>query len=235
MAEFHFVEDYESVIRSLIASYPIDEAMSIAVGGLSVAHYQQFGAIERAVLQYAGLKNGMSLIDLGCGSGRLASALSGRMKIDYLGIDIIQELPTYAQSKSDEGYRFVVNRALNIPSSDSSADMVSAFSIFTHLLHAETYLYLEDIKRVLRPGGHVVFSFLEFAEAGHWYVFVATVDAKRTNKMPLLNQFIERDTIDTWCEHLGYEREAFISAGDAPWHSEPPLGQAIALLRKPFA
>jgi len=136
MAEFHFVEDYENHVRSLIA---IDEAMSLAVGG----QYKEFGAIERAVLQYAGLKNGMSLIDLGCGSGRLASELSGRMKIEYLGIDIIQELLTYAQSKSDEAYRFVVNRALNIPSSDSSADMVSAFSVFTHLLHAETYLYLE--------------------------------------------------------------------------------------------
>jgi ubiquinone/menaquinone biosynthesis C-methylase UbiE len=231
MAEFHFVEDYETYVRSLIASYPIDDAMSLAVGG----QYKELGAIERAVLQYAGLKNGMSLIDLGCGSGRLASDLSGRMKIEYLGIDVIQELLTYAQSKSDDGYRFIVNRALNIPSSDSSADMVSAFSVFTHLLHAETYLYLEDIKRVLRPGGHVVFSFLEFAEAAHWSVFATTVDTQRTNTAPVLNQFVERNTIDTWCKHLGYEREAFISSSDAPWHSEPPLGQAIALLRKPFA
>jgi DNA-binding SARP family transcriptional activator len=81
MAEFHFVEDYETYVRSLIASHPIDEAMSLAVGGL----YKEFGAIERAVLQYARLKNGMSLIDLGCGSGRLASDLSGRMEIEYLG------------------------------------------------------------------------------------------------------------------------------------------------------
>ena len=28
MAEFHFVEDYETYVRSLIASYPIDEAIA---------------------------------------------------------------------------------------------------------------------------------------------------------------------------------------------------------------
>jgi ubiquinone/menaquinone biosynthesis C-methylase UbiE len=88
ISRFHFVKDYETHVRSLIASYPIDEAMSLAAGG----QYKEFGAIERAVVHYAGLKNGMSLIDLGCGSGRLASDLSGRMKIEYLGIDIIQEL-----------------------------------------------------------------------------------------------------------------------------------------------
>lgn len=32
MAEFHFVEDYETYVRRLISSYPIDEAMSLALG-----------------------------------------------------------------------------------------------------------------------------------------------------------------------------------------------------------
>ncbi|MGH6852455.1 MAG: class I SAM-dependent methyltransferase, partial [Methylocella sp.] len=195
--------------------------------------YEKFGRIERAILQYYGLKNGMSLIDLGCGSGRLASELSTCMNIEYLGIDIVQDLLTYAQSKSDKTYRFVINSELNIPSGDCSADMVSAFSIFTHILHDETYLYLEDIKRVLRPGGHLVFSFLEFAEEGHWSVFSSTVAAHRNKIATGLNQFIERTTINTWCQYLGYERQAFIDAGDAPWQSEPALGQAIAILRKP--
>ena len=29
----HFVEDYRELVRSLIAHYPLDEAMSRAVGG----------------------------------------------------------------------------------------------------------------------------------------------------------------------------------------------------------
>jgi hypothetical protein len=32
MAESHFVEDYERLVAQLIEKYPIDEAMSLAVG-----------------------------------------------------------------------------------------------------------------------------------------------------------------------------------------------------------
>ena len=33
MAEFHFVKDYVKLVRRLKWKHPIDEAMSIAVGG----------------------------------------------------------------------------------------------------------------------------------------------------------------------------------------------------------
>lgn len=34
MAQFHFVEDYERHVAALLEQHPIDEAMSLAVGGL---------------------------------------------------------------------------------------------------------------------------------------------------------------------------------------------------------
>lgn len=175
----------------------------------------------------------MTLIDLGCGSGRLAWALGETMRIDYLGIDIVQAFLDYASTRSPRTYRYVLNRTLNIPSPDASADMVCAFSVFTHLLHAETYLYMEDIRRVLRPGGRLLFSFLEFANPEHWVVFDGTVDGQRNSTLPHLNQFIERNAIDLWCQKLGYVREAFIDGPDAPWGDAPHLWQAIAILRRP--
>lgn len=33
MARFHFVEDYEAYVRQLTRDLPLDEAMSVAVGG----------------------------------------------------------------------------------------------------------------------------------------------------------------------------------------------------------
>lgn len=33
MAQFHYVEDYERLVSELISKHPIDEAMSLAVGG----------------------------------------------------------------------------------------------------------------------------------------------------------------------------------------------------------
>ena len=36
--------------------------------------------------------------------------------------------------------------------------MVCAFSVFTHMEHEDTYLYLKEALRIVRPGGKFVFS-----------------------------------------------------------------------------
>jgi ubiquinone/menaquinone biosynthesis C-methylase UbiE len=228
MAQFHFVEAYEKLVAQLIEKYPIDEAMSIAVGG----RYLEVGTIEAEILRYAGLKDGMSLIDLGCGSGRLAFVLGQSMNVEYTGIDIVQSLLDYAKAKTPKNYKFLLHRALNIPSADNGTDFVSAFSVFTHLLHAESYIYLEDISRTLKRGGKLVFSFLEFASDVHWSVFETTVSAQKTSNDSHLNMFIERSTIDLWCKKLGYVIEDYISGREAPWKGQP-LGQSTAIVRKP--
>jgi ubiquinone/menaquinone biosynthesis C-methylase UbiE len=228
MAQFHFAEDYERHVAQLIEKYPIDEAMSLAVGG----SYHEIGAIEADILRYTGLKDGMSLIDLGCGSGRLASVLGASMNVEFTGVDIVQSLLDYAKTKTPNNYRFLHHRALSIPSADNQTDFVSAFSVFTHLFHAETYIYLEDIKRTLKRGGKLVFSFLEFSCEAHWAIFEATVNAQRGHSASPINMFVERSVIDTWCKNLGYEPEAYIASTEAPWNGKP-LGQSVAILRKP--
>jgi hypothetical protein len=57
MAQFHFVEDYERHVADLIEKHPMDEAMSLAVGG----SFNEIGAIEADILRYAGLKDGYDI------------------------------------------------------------------------------------------------------------------------------------------------------------------------------
>jgi len=224
---FHFVRDYRKLVKALIRRHPYDEAMSLAVGG----NYAETGEVLADILVEAGLRDGMALLDLGCGSGRLASALSRRLEIRYLGLDIIPELLTYARTKSPAGYVFKLNRARGLPADAGSFDTVAAFSVFTHLLHEESYLYMRDALRALRPGGTLVFSFLEFHTEVHWPVFEATVEGTLNDTQPHLNVFIERPTITLWAERLGYEPPVFTGLGDpgAAGH----LGQSVARLRKP--
>jgi ubiquinone/menaquinone biosynthesis C-methylase UbiE len=229
MAKFHFVEDYARLVRRLKWKYPLDEAMSRAVGG---GGYEHIGQIEAAIVNYAGLRDGNSLIDLGCGSGRLASALGKEMSIDYCGTDVVKSLLEYAKKKSPKNYKFILNRALNIPLPDDSSDMATAFSVFTHLLHHESYIYLEDLRRVVRPGGIVIFSFLEFAEASHWSQFEATVNVQRSATLPHLNQFTERSQIELWAEKIGYDSVRFVDSTDSPWGAAGSLGQSVAILKK---
>jgi ubiquinone/menaquinone biosynthesis C-methylase UbiE len=217
------------MVTKALALYPIDEAMSRAVGG----DFLHYGAVQFAVLRHAGFRDGMRLLDLGCGSGRLAHALGReQIDIDYYGIDIDQRLLDFARSKVPAHFRFALNHALKLPAPHASADFVCAFSVFTHLRHSETYLYLEDIRRVLQAGGKLVFSFLEFAEPQHWKVFEQTVNKERRRSLPHLNEFIERNAIKLWCDKLGYEIEAFIDADAAPWGDAGPLGQSLVVLRR---
>ena len=200
-SEFHFVKDYKKFVKNLIKVYPIDEAMSLAVGG----KYFEIGNIEKDILIRFGLKHNMSLIDYGCGSGRLANALPIDLNINYLGIDIIDELLEYAKKKSPENYRFIRHRKLSVPVESESVDMICAFSLFTHLLHEESYIYMEDMKRVLKIGGRLIFSFLEFGSVAHWSIFMATVDTQRNNTSPHLNTFIEQSVIKIWADKLGFK------------------------------
>lgn len=228
MANFHFVEDYERYVDGLIRDYPIDEAMSFAVGG----GYDLIGGIEAEVMTFAGLRDGHDLIDFACGSGRLPVALVSRgLDIGYLGIDVVEALLSYARTRCPPSYRFVRNHALTIPAETASADYFSAFSIFTHLMHDESYLYMQEMARVLRPGGKIVLSFLEFASDYHWATFEVSVEAKRTNSTTHLNQFIERSQLEVWIKRLGFSEVEFIDGTAALW-SGHALGQSIAIVTK---
>lgn len=228
MAEYHFVEDYERHVANLLKTHPIDEAMSIAVGG----NYNVIGNIASQVVIYAGAKNADSILDFGCGSGRVASHLAKRINVKrYLGTDIVQSLLDYAATKTPKHFKFVLHRELSIPAKGSTFDLAYAFSVFTHLLQPEIYLYLRDVARVLKAGGTFVFSFLELSEPGHWHVFQSTVDTLAAKLPSHLNMFTERSQLSAWADHAGFKVIEFIDGGDTRWNGEA-LGQSVAILRK---
>ncbi len=228
MAKFHFVEDYEALVKHLIATKPLDEAMSIAVGG----QYHYYGEIEKDILLFAGLKDGMVLVDYGCGSGRLANTLGKtNLNITYVGIDIIEDFLKYAATQSPPNYTFWKHQELYVPIEPNRVDMICAFSLFTHLLHAETYIYLVDMYRVLKQGGRLVFSFLDFNIPSHWNIFMDTVSATRTDTLPHLNMFLEKSIIQLWAKRIGFRVIELID-GDISCFNGKPLGQSLAILEK---
>jgi ubiquinone/menaquinone biosynthesis C-methylase UbiE len=206
---------YERAVANLTDRLPLDEAMSSAVGG----DYDLVGRVEADLLERCGLKHRHSLIDLGCGSGRLAKHLGLRMPGMgyYLGTDIVQSLLDYAATQCPPRFRFVLHKELSIPAPDSSADFVVAFSLFTHLLYEQSFAYLADAVRVLRPDGKIVFSFLEMET--HWHVFEWARTRVNAPDEPL-NMFMERSLIDVWARKLGLKIEAYV-----------PMGQTAVILR----
>jgi SAM-dependent methyltransferase len=183
--------------------------MSLAVGG----QFHSFGVLMRQVLVDAGLRDSDYLIDVGCGSGRLSHTLTVER---YLGTDVVPDLLAYARSLCpNPAWRFALVNDISIPEADGAADMVCLFSIFTHLLHEDSYRYLLEAYRVLKPGGKVVFSFLEFRVYCTWTVFAGMVDARTQGAGHPHNQFIGRDAIECWAGHAGFRIDTFFD-GDVP-------------------
>lgn len=202
-------ERYRAVVKTLMRNYSHDQAMKLAVGG----EFAALGILEVATLKHLGLEDGAYLIDVGCGSGRLARPLSGCFDGKYLGIDIDPNLVDFArQNVRRKGWRFEVTDGFEIPERDGKADMVCFFSVFTHLLHEQTYVYLREAKRVLKPGGKIIFSFLDFSVPLHWDIFESAIVDVQAGRQPL-TVFISRDAIGIWADHLGLKVE-LIHDGD---------------------
>lgn len=219
-------------------------AMHKTVGG----DFDAMGMVERELLIYLGLMPAHYIIDVGCGSGRLAKALAEFSAGRYLGIDVVPDLVNFAHDlvpRTD--WRFEVANGTRIPERDGQADWVCLFSVMTHLLHEDSYICLQEAKRVLKPGGKIVFSFLEFKVPSHWAVFAHSV-ATREQDRPL-NVFLSRDAIQSWASHLELTIET-IRDGDEAFVPLPHpvkfesglameklgyLGQSICVLSRPAA
>lgn len=207
---------YNSHTDALLVNTEDIHAAAKAIGSPSNEHFAAFGQIEADLLRQHGLTPDSFLIDVGCGSGRLGHQLAGWLTGRYLGTDISPPLLHYAtKACARPDWQFELIEGLEIPADDGSADMVCYFSVLTHLRHEESYIYLEAARRVLKAGGILVFSYLEFEVASHWDVFDATMESVRHDGGLHVNQFMSRDLIEAWAPRLGFEITS-LHRGDTP-------------------
>ena len=215
-------ELYRAHVQEKLASGDDDEAMRQAIGG----EFDAIGAMQCDLLVAHGLQPDGTVVDVGCGSGRLALPLSRYLdeRGSYLGTDVVPALLDYARTLvGRDDWRFEQAAGLSIPADDASADVVCFFSVFTHLRHEHSYLYLQEAKRVLKPTGRIIVSFLEFAIYSHWAVFQHNVENPDAEKP--LDQFLSRDALASFAHHLELETVAVLD-GDKP---TIPLRQPITM------
>lgn len=137
-------------------------------GGRAFAHLGN--TIADSLVEYAGLEETNTVVDIGCGVGRAALALARRYPgLDYTGLDVDRASIASCQANPRlENFRFahidVATDLYNasgrhtadtytLPLDSDSVDVVYLVSVFTHMPPSECRQYAEEIFRVLRPGG----------------------------------------------------------------------------------
>lgn len=148
-------------------------ALNYAADGDFVA---QGDALVAAIGRDIDLFDGIRILDIGCGIGRLATGFHRRGRpVTYRGFDIVAYGIEWCRKRMPEadGFAFthadIYNRFYNpngrieaeayrFPHDDAAFDLQVAISVFTHLLEPATRAYLREAARVMAPGGVAYFT-----------------------------------------------------------------------------
>jgi len=103
-----------------------------------------------------------SILEFGCGTGRLTQYLGTLApQAAVSGCDVSSEAVAQCRRRCPRG-QFLVNRwAPPLAFADAHFDLIYSYSVFTHLSEANHLAWLQELARLLRPGGmmlHTVHS-----------------------------------------------------------------------------
>ncbi len=149
-------------------------------GTSSTQEFVDFGEgfVNHILIPRVGLQPSASFLDVGCGNGSVARALTRHMVSPgrYEGLDINRESVEWLQERyrPHPAFHFthanVHNKMYNpggvessasyrLPYPDATFDVALLKSVFTHMLPEEVRHYLSELARVLKPTGRVVVTY----------------------------------------------------------------------------
>ncbi len=130
-------------------------------------------------IELANLQPDEAVLDIGCGSGRMALPLTDYLSSEgsYYGIDIVEDSINWCRKNITSRYPHFqffyadlynerynprgqyLARDYTFPFDDDRFDFIFLTSVFTHLLPADARHYLGEICRLLRPDGRALLTF----------------------------------------------------------------------------
>jgi len=145
--------------------------------------FTQVGDAFFETLKRHGLRPDMTILDVGCGQGRMARPLVGFLNTgQYHGFDISKQGIEWCRNHYADQTSFsfehvpVFNRRYNpkgtvqassfiFPYDDDQFDLIFLTSVFTHMFKDDIAQYLDQIARVLKPGGKAMITWFLLNES----------------------------------------------------------------------
>jgi SAM-dependent methyltransferase len=135
---------YTEVYSELVASLP-DHPYHCASRASAV---ERLDAQLKRIGSY--LLPGSAFLEIGCGDAALAFAAAPRTSIAY-AVDVTDALIDFANAPVN--FRFLQTNGVEIPLATASIDLAYSNQLMEHLHTADAADQLEEVHRILKPGG----------------------------------------------------------------------------------
>jgi SAM-dependent methyltransferase len=162
------------------------------------------------------------VLELGCGVGRIGRELAPNIA-HWEGSDISGNMLKVARERlaahANVGLTELTRTSLQ-PLADASFDKAYCVAVFIHMDKEDFYLYLEDLARVLKPGGLLYFDAWNVTSRVGWRRFAAELPQYRnvdpTQRKDIgRNQFTSPDEVRIFLDHAGFDILGLYT--ESPW------------------
>jgi SAM-dependent methyltransferase len=145
----------------------------------------------QAVIDAAGISDGTSLLDLGCGSGAFCAFAADRGARVH-GLDAEPDSIAQAMGAVPDG-EFRLGMMETLPWSDASFDVVTSFNAMQYALDPD--LAMAEASRVVRIGGRLAVCKWGPPAENQFFAFLAAVGANGVRAQPLAGDDPLQDAI----------------------------------------
>jgi SAM-dependent methyltransferase len=164
------------------------------------------------------------ICDLGCGPGQIARYLH-RQAVKTLGVDLSPRMVEEAQRLNPE-IPFHEGDMLHMPDADNSWGGIAAFYSIIHIPRDRVIDALQEMKRVLKPGGVLLLTFHIGDEIRHfdeWWEKPVNLDFA----------FYQPHEMEDWLKEAGYQLEETLVRDPNP-DVEVATSRAYVFAKKPL-
>src|SRR2546423_13865886 len=146
------------------APIPAGDFIYLVSGHRSAARFLRRGRMASKTIRETLERNGIeierfnAILDFGCGVGRIMRHWNSLQHPALYGTDYNPTLVRWCEENLKFAEFQVNSLSGGLPYEPETFDFIYAFSVFTHLSEPLQFFWMNELSRVLRPGGHIYFT-----------------------------------------------------------------------------
>lgn len=190
-----------------------ESAISAVDGSQSEEVVQHTGRWSAAQVQAAlDINPGDEVLELGCGIGRIGRELAPNCR-HWTGVDISENMLHHAAERlshlQNVSFHRLERSKLEMLQ-DNSIDKAYSIAVFCHMDKEDLYLYMQELNRVVRPGGAIFVETWNLAHPVGWrrwaYEPLVWSGAEQGQRKDVArNQFCTAEEFELYVSYAGFE------------------------------